>query len=75
MVLLPLRHCAPALEDQVLKLSPAGVKLVARSRFRGGCLASIVLVSQAALEVLSATVRLTPRSVCYLSAFLKSALQ
>ena len=63
MVLLQLWHCAPALEDQVLKLSSPGVKLVTRNLFRGDRLASIVFVSQAALEVLRATVRLTPRSI------------
>jgi hypothetical protein len=34
MELLQLWHCVAAVEDQVLKLSPPGVKLAPRSGFR-----------------------------------------
>lgn len=65
MVLLQVWHCAPALEDQVLKLSRPGVKLVPRNLFRGDRLASIVFGSEAALEVLSGIIRLTPLVVSF----------
>jgi hypothetical protein len=46
-----LWHCVTALEDQVLKLSAPGVKLVPFSLLFGDSLALILFVSQAALEV------------------------
>ena len=51
MVLLQMWHCAAALEDQVLKLSAPGVKLVPRNRFRGNRIAVIVFVSEVVLVV------------------------
>jgi len=51
MVLLQLWHCAATLENQVLKLSALGVKLVPRNRFDCNRLAIIVFVYQVALEV------------------------
>jgi hypothetical protein len=51
MVLLQLWHCSAALEDQVLKLSAPGFKLVPRNRFSGNGLAIIVFVSQVSLAV------------------------
>ena len=74
MVLLQLWHCAAALEDQVLKLSAPGVKLVPRNRFRGDRRATIVFVSQVVLVVLSGPARQTPRQACR-QAFPKSALR
>jgi hypothetical protein len=38
-------HCVAALEDQVLELSPLGIKLVPRIRFRCDRRANIDLVS------------------------------
>jgi hypothetical protein len=66
MVLLQLWHCAAALEDQVLKLSAPGVKLVSRNRFPGNRLAIIVFVSQVPLErFLSGRGCQTSRQACH----------
>jgi len=47
-----LWHCAAAVEDQVLKLSAEGIKLVPRVRFRADRGAIIDLVSEGFVEVL-----------------------
>jgi hypothetical protein len=48
--LLQLWHCAAALEDQVLKLSPPRVKLVPRNYFGRDRSAFIDFVSQVFVE-------------------------
>jgi hypothetical protein len=49
--LFQLWHCAATLEDQVLKLSPQGVKLAPRASFNRHRWAFIDFVSQVPVEV------------------------